>query len=78
MSDITYFWDIALKMETAPGSDRDVPANNFVANVLVRNTPLQFDEDFIKTGGGEDIDFCLRLPKWPLQSVPKASATHPW
>lgn len=29
-------------------------------------------------GGGEDVDFCLRLSRWPLFPVPGAVVRHPW
>ncbi len=48
------------------------------ANMMVRNSALQFDTCFIKTGGGEDIDYCLQLKKWPMICVPQAKAIHPW
>src|SRR5438876_1142355 len=60
------------------------------ANLLVRRNPdgtVLFSEDFPKTGGGEDIDFCLRLRAWQAQqnprsegfvSVPAAVVRHPW
>jgi glycosyltransferase involved in cell wall biosynthesis len=70
LSDISYFWDIASKRVDAPWG--------VTANIVVRNSPLRFDPDFIKTGGGEDIDYCLQLKKWPLLCVPEASAEHPW
>jgi hypothetical protein len=31
------------------------------ANLAALNTPLRFDTRFPRTGGGEDIDWCLRL-----------------
>lgn len=48
------------------------------ANLVVRNSAIRFDPEFIKTGGGEDIDYCLQLKRYPLISVPEAIATHPW
>lgn len=49
------------------------------ANLLVkRNDNIKFDLEFPKTGGGEDIDYCLKLKKWPLVAVPEASVVHPW
>ena len=37
------------------------PAWGVTANLLVRRTTVRFDMDYAKTGGGEDVDFCLRL-----------------
>ncbi len=39
---------------------------------------VRFDAAFIKTGGGEDIDFCLRLARQPLRCVSGAVCDHPW
>lgn len=30
------------------------------------------------SGGGEDVDFCLRQQKWPLLPVPEAVVHYPW
>jgi GT2 family glycosyltransferase len=73
LSDVTYFWDIANKMETTPWS---ITANMVVNRRNASN--LFFDDRFIKTGGGEDIDYCLQLKKWPLLCVPTAKVVHPW
>lgn len=55
------------------------PAWGVTANLMVRRIPkLRFDEHFIKTGGGEDVDFCLRLQKngGLLYSVEDANVDH--
>lgn len=40
------------------------PAWGVTASILVkRRSTLLFDESYAKTGGGEDVDFCLRLAK---------------
>lgn len=71
MSDVSFFWRIAEHMETLPWG--------VTANIAVRRSPdAAFDVDFIKTGGGEDIDYCLQLPRWPLRAVPSARVLHPW
>lgn len=46
----------------------------------MRNGPwLHFRENWEKTGGGEDIDFFLRLRDiGPVVGVPEAAVTHPW
>eukprot|EP01118_Nematostelium_gracile_P016497 TRINITY_DN6845_c0_g2_i1.p1 TRINITY_DN6845_c0_g2~~TRINITY_DN6845_c0_g2_i1.p1 ORF type:complete len:246 (+),score=46.41 TRINITY_DN6845_c0_g2_i1:46-783(+) len=70
LSGITYFWDIATKREKIPWG--------VTANLLVRRSNHYFDSEFIKTGGGEDIDYCLQLKKFPLLACPDAVAEHPW
>ncbi|RYH20350.1 glycosyltransferase [archaeon] len=68
---IAYFWDAPAIMPELPWG--------ITANLCVRYVPgLEFNKAFIRTGGGEDIDFCLRLPKQPLKSLPSAIAFHPW
>jgi len=45
------------------------------------NNTVWFNNCFPKTGGGEDVDFCLtlrRVSKAPLVSVPSARVTHPY
>ena len=41
-----------------------------------------FDKDFPKTGGGEDIQACIKLKEsnnnLPILPAPKATAIHPW
>jgi hypothetical protein len=48
----------------------------------MRRTRDKFNTlDFPKTGGGEDIDFCIRVQQTvdkPLLSAPKACVAHPW
>ena len=75
-SDILTFWDIA--------ESRDSLAWGVTANLMVRRSAAEgitFSERFPKEGGGEDIDFCLRIVSkaggW-LKTVPKASVVHPW
>jgi hypothetical protein len=41
------------------------------ANVAFVNTAEQFDLRFPKTGGGEDIDYCLKVTGGRLVPVPK-------
>ena len=52
------------------------------ANVCMRNGPWRrFVEDWENTGGGEDIDFFLRLQRevgGAIMSVPEAAVTHSW
>ncbi|CAG8560386.1 11032_t:CDS:2 [Acaulospora colombiana] len=82
MSGVTYFWDAAEKFE------EDLPWG-VTANLLVRryNDGILFDPIFPKTGGGEDIDFCLRkreffVNQYPggegFRCAPKVRVVHPW
>lgn len=70
-SGVSFFWRAAQKMQTMPWG---ITANLFVRRL---NCP-RFDVRYIKTGGGEDIDFCLKLHRQPLCAVPTAKITHPW
>ena len=73
MSYITYFWDVANRMRECPWG--------VTANLLLRRTPVRFDADFIKTGGGEDIAMCIDTATFcdkPLLAAPAAHAVHPW
>lgn len=74
LSGVNFFW-------IAPSKMKEIPWG-ITANLVIRNyhPKLLFDPKFIKTGGGEDIDYCLRIPKskWPLKCVPKAVVDHPW
>lgn len=75
-SDILTFWDIAEK--------RPRLAWGVTANLMVRRDavgPIRFSSAFPKKGGGEDIDFCLRVSRrfsLPFVSVPGAVVVHPW
>ena len=51
------------------------------AQLVLRRTNLRFGEEFPKTGGGEDIDLCLRTCKLTganLKNLPMAKCHHPW
>jgi hypothetical protein len=101
LSGVTYFWDIATKI------DVDVPwgvtANLVARRVLVPSdltvkidmpTQTEFSLIYPKTGGGEDIDYCLtqRAAHLPIYrsdpntngqypgflAAPGAIVTHPW
>jgi len=41
------------------------------ANMAVVNTDKQFDLRFPKTGGGEDIDYCLQVAGGRMMPVPQ-------
>ncbi|KAL4440415.1 hypothetical protein ABPG75_003416 [Micractinium tetrahymenae] len=72
MSDVSFFWE-------APASGllgKHVPWA-VSANMAVPYTGLRFRPGFPRTGGGEDVDFCVQLGA-RLVAVPEAAATHPW
>ena len=73
MSDITFFYSLPLWLE---------PPWGVTANLLVRRVSgLEFDTDFAKTGGGEDVDYCIRLVKTtglPFGRVADAVVEHDW
>ncbi|KAK0475493.1 NAD-dependent epimerase/dehydratase [Armillaria novae-zelandiae] len=78
LSGVTYFWNIAEKIED------DLPWG-VTANLISRrvNDGVQFDLRFPKTGGGEDIDFCARKKELSrlgegFYSAPDVSVMHPW
>ena len=54
------------------------------SNLMVRRSAvgnIRFSKSFPKRGGGEDIDFCIRIAKrdgrW-FKTVPEARVRHPW
>ncbi len=75
-SDILTFFDLA--------KTRDEMAWGVTANLLVRRDAvgdIRFSKDFPKGGGGEDIDFCLRIVQScgkQFKTVPGAVVRHPW
>jgi hypothetical protein len=81
-SGIAIFWDISAKTK------RDLPWG-ITANLCVKRSPdvLFHHEVFTKGGGGEDVDFCLRLDQWYRERskdarsfipAPKAMVQHPY
>ncbi|KAF8317530.1 glycosyltransferase family 2 protein [Cantharellus anzutake] len=79
-SGITYFWDIAEKLEG------EIPWG-VTANLAARrvNDGSEFDLRFPRTGGGEDVDFCLRRRQASKMTggvgflgAPDVIVTHPW
>lgn len=83
IASVTWFWDIATKM---PALGTDLPWG-VTANLIVRrrNDGVQFDLSFPKTGGGEDIDYCLKKRELSLAgggggfyAAPRVLVTHPW
>ncbi|KAK6988602.1 hypothetical protein R3P38DRAFT_274221 [Favolaschia claudopus] len=82
LAGVTYFWDIASKFPACT----DLPWG-VTANLIARRNKdgVQYDLRFPKTGGGEDIDFCVRkrdlfvkADKEGFHAAPKVIATHPW
>ena len=80
LSGQTYMWDIAEKL-------KDDPPWGVTANLIVRRVKddISFDLVFPKTGGGEDIDYCVRKRDWfvhrglqGFKPAPKVVVTHPW
>ncbi|KAI0829281.1 NAD-dependent epimerase/dehydratase [Trametes gibbosa] len=81
LAGVTYFWDIAEKME------KDLPWGVTASLIARRNVPdgVQYNLQFPKTGGGEDIDYCRQKRKYSLQhggegfrAAPAVKVTHPW
>ena len=82
LSDVTCFWDIALKRP----EDEDLPWGA-TANLIVRRNAdgVYFDLMFPKAGGGEDVDFCRKKRDWMVakngggfHAAPAVVVTHPW
>ncbi|KAF9003128.1 hypothetical protein BDZ89DRAFT_1049996 [Hymenopellis radicata] len=75
LSGVTYFWNIAEKIHS------DLPWG-VTANLMVRRNKddVLFDLRFPKTGGGEDIDFCVRKRKdgFVFFAAPELRVVHPW
>jgi hypothetical protein len=71
LSGVLFFWRRAETCDTIPWS--------VTANMMTRRCAERYDLAFPKTGGGEDIDYWLRVGSGaPLVSVPDAVAAHPW
>jgi len=70
----TYFWEISTHLPWSPWG--------VTAFLVCKWKPnMKFDEDFPKTGGGEDIAFCiehLEGDKKKIKSIPTAEIVHPW
>jgi len=75
-SDILTFWNIA---ENAPRLAWGITANLMVKRSAAGD--IRFSPRFPKKGGGEDVDYCLRIVRksgtW-FTSVPTARVSHPW
>ncbi|KAF9232963.1 glycosyltransferase family 2 protein [Melanogaster broomeanus] len=82
LAGVTYFWDIAVKM----AEEKDMPWG-VTANIIARRIDdgVEYDLQFPKTGGGEDIDFCRRKRDFSISNgregfhaAPEVVVTHPW
>ncbi|CAB5197852.1 unnamed protein product [Rhizophagus irregularis] len=82
LSGVTFFWEIAEIW------DNDIPWG-IAGNLLIRSykDDILFDSSFPKTGGGEDIDFCLKKGNFFIKNVengkgfqgaPNVKVTHHW
>jgi GT2 family glycosyltransferase len=75
-SDILTFWDLA---ENTTHLAWGITANLMVKRAAVGD--IRFSNTFPKKGGGEDVDYCLRIvdrsKDW-FVSVPTATTVHPW
>ena len=77
-SQMTFFFGVALKMKHPPWG--------VTANLCVRgraDAPVWFGKGYPKSGGGEDVDYCLRVKDMErngavIVSVPEARALHPF
>lgn len=79
MSYLTFMFEIA---EQDIYKSYKGPAWGVTANILFRRTSVRFDLAYAKTGGGEDVDYSLRVTEacnggW-LQAVPEACVVHPF
>ena len=75
LSHSLFFWSISKEFP-----DQPVPWG-VTANLLMRRTKVRFRTEFPKTGGGEDIAFCIDSQEecdLPLWSAVEARAIHPW
>lgn len=79
LAQLTYFWNIAEKFP-----DQTELPWGVTANLCARRSSIRFRSIFPKTGGGEDIDYCLQsriffgMDHEGFVSVPNAIALHPW
>ena len=72
---------LTFSFEIAGSNIYPEPAWGVTANILFRKIPnMSFDTRYAKTGGGEDVDFALRLSKetggLKLKCCPSAKVTH--
>lgn len=75
LSHSLFFWSISKEFPDQP------VAWGVTANLLMRRTKVRFRTEFPKTGGGEDVAFCIDSREecgLSLWSAVKARAIHPW
>eukprot|EP00179_Madagascaria_erythrocladioides_P007590 CAMPEP_0198324240 /NCGR_PEP_ID=MMETSP1450-20131203/12307_1 /TAXON_ID=753684 ORGANISM="Madagascaria erythrocladiodes, Strain CCMP3234" /NCGR_SAMPLE_ID=MMETSP1450 /ASSEMBLY_ACC=CAM_ASM_001115 /LENGTH=88 /DNA_ID=CAMNT_0044028021 /DNA_START=31 /DNA_END=294 /DNA_ORIENTATION=+ len=73
MSYLTFAFEVARHEKYAK------PAWGVTANLLMRRSEVRFDEAYARTGGGEDVDFCLRSSErvgMSLKACPSAEVCH--
>ena len=72
LSVVSFFWTYVSMSDEMPWG---ITANLRVCNYAKVSEPLLFDRDLIESGGGggEDIDYCLRLFKRSSKGKRKAS-----
>lgn len=79
MSYLTFMFEIAERSDMYKPCG---PAWGVTANILFRRTHVRFDLAYAKTGGGEDVDFSLRVTAASnggrLLTVPEACVVHPF
>ena len=77
MSYLTFMFEIAERE-----NNMYTPAWGVTANILFRRTHIRFDPIYAKTGGGEDVDYSLRITEacngGRLLAVPEARVVHPF
>ena len=76
MAGVAFFWTAARHF----AGQTEMPWG-VTANLCVRRVPgITFDESgaFPKSGGGEDIDYCLRLRRWTRLHVPNSEGLVAW
>jgi len=78
MSYLTFMFEIAERKDMYTRG----PAWGVTANILFRRTSVRFDLAYAKTGGGEDVDYSLRVAEacngGELLAVPEACVVHPF
>lgn len=82
-SQMTYFYDISRRVKNPPWG---VTANQCIKTSLFTVDEIRFSNSYPKTGGGEDVDFCLKVKDITPQSsrlecivsVPEARVQHPF
>ena len=73
MSYCAFFWTVAERQKH--------PMWGVTANVCLKRSIVRFHDDFIKTGGGEDIQFCIDTRRHfgqELLGVKEALVIHPY